>query len=215
MNSEHPHSSAPISELDWRFTDCPATQWHWCDIYEHARDNDLFVELAKWYRAGRPWISPGIFPDKSSAILGKAFIDGFPDFPRKSFLSLDSAVRREICQRLDKIRRHVHVGLYKDARLDGPSEGTVLLRIHHRAPRAAVLAAIDGIVRDERGCQLPSKRLQYLALLRLYNHFKRWGAVLNYLEKSNSELSELNESRCSKAKAKATYNIDRMVQRVV
>lgn len=217
MNSLHHQASlfAVSSDPEWQFDTCTTKQLHWCDIYEHARDNKLVAEMVASYRSKKEWTAAGLFPDPSSSILGKALIDAFPEFPAASFLSLNATVRAERCRLLDRLRGKLQVGLYPERDSPGDSEETFLLRIHRRAPRAAVMRALSELAQVGPGPQRPDKNLQYLALVRLYKRLGNWPAVLRHLEKVGHVLSQKNESQCSKYNKKAASNIENVFRRIL
>lgn len=210
--------SIPVSVLsddEWRFDACPTKQLHWCDMYEHARDNKLVAEMVASYRSKKEWAVAGLFPDTSSSVLCKAFIDAFPEFPAAPFLSLNATVRAERCRLLDRLRGKLQVGFYNERGSLRLSEETVVLCIHRRAPRAAVMRALTELVQVGPGPQRPNKNLQYLALVRLYKRHGNWPAVLRHLEKVGHALSRKNESQCSKDNKKAVSNIDNVLRRMM
>ena len=210
--------SIPVSVLsddEWRFDACPTKQLHWCDIYEHARDNKLVVEMVSSYRNKKEWTDEGHFADPSSSILGRAFIDAFPEFPAAPFLSLNATVRAERCRLLDRLRGKLQVGFYNANGAPRLSEETVVLCIHRRAPRAAVMRALTELAQVGPDRQRPGKNLQYLALVRLYKKHGNWPAVLRHLEKVGHILLQKNESQCSKYNKKAASNIVNVLRRIM
>lgn len=217
MNSDQnpPSVFAVASDSEWQFSNCPPDQLHVCDIYEHARENEAVVAMVALSRTRKMWASPGLFPDPSSALLGKALFEAFPEFPGRSFLDLDATVRAERCRRLNRIRQHIQVCIYDDPGAHKHSEGTVLMRIHRRAPRAAVMKAIGKINQERQGPQRPDKNLQYLAMTRLYKKLGSWPSVLQHLDKLGDDLSSRNVEQCSKDKAKAISNIENVLRRIV
>jgi hypothetical protein len=210
-----PSLFAISSDPEWQFETCPTKQLHWCDIYEHARDNKRVVEMVARYRSKNEWAVSGLFLDQSSSVLGKALIDAFPEFPAGPFLSLKATVRADRCRLLDCLRSKLQVDLIDDCGSHGKSEETILLRIHRRAPRAALMRAVCELAQEGLGPQRPDKNLQYLAVARLYVKLGGWPAVLRHLEKVGHDLSMKNESQCSKYKKKAASNIESALRRVL
>lgn len=200
---------------EWQFENCPEKQLHWCDIYEHARENKLVLAMVARYRGAKEWTTTGHFPDQSSSVLGKAFVDAFPEFPEAPFLSLNATARAERCRQLDCLRGKLQVGLFEARASQSQSEEMVLLSIHRRAPRAAVMRAVNKLVQLAPGPQRPGKNLQYLALVRLYKRLDSWPAVLRHLENVGHVLSKKDESQCSKCNKKATSNIESAFRRIM
>lgn len=200
---------------EWQFENCPQKQLHWCDIYEHARENKLVLAMVARYRRTKEWTTTGHFPDQSSSVLGKAFVDAFPEFPEVPFLSLNAAVRVERCRLLDRLRSKLKVALYEGNGARSLPEETVLLRIHRRASRAEVLRALAELTQVGPEPQRPKKYLQHLSLARLYRRLDTWPAVHLHLDKVQHELSEKNPSQCSKANKKAGSNIKSVLSRIL
>lgn len=217
MNSHDRQASlfAVSFDPEWQFEKCPEKQLHWCDMYEHMRDNKLVLAMVARYRRTKEWTAAGLFPDHSSSALGKAFIDAFPEFPEVPFLSLNATMRAERCLLLDGFRGKLQVGLYDGHDANGSPKDTVLVRIHRRAPRAAVMRALAELAPAEPGPQRPGKNLQYLSLARLYQRLVTWPAVLRHLDKVGHKLSLKNESQCSKANKKAVGNIENVLSRIL
>lgn len=200
---------------EWHFEGCPPEQLHWLDFYEHGRDNELFVAVVEYYRAKGVWATPGIFPDHCASLLGKAFIDAFPEFPRLPFRSLHADERAARCLKLDRLRRQIHVHICESGKSARQVGGSFLVRIHPNADKNHVKKEIWKRLRDQRGGQAPEDRLQNLALARLFRHFGGWGAVLRHLEKAGSKLVELDDTRRTHAKGKAKVAVDTVLLRLV
>lgn len=215
MNTEQnqPSVFAVASDAEWNFGDCPDEQLHWCDVYEHARDNELVVATVDHYRASGRWVSSGIFPDHWNNLLGKMLVDAFREFPAVPFMSVDAETRAARCRKLDQVRRQIHVQVCKDGSVY--HEGDLHLRIHPSASMSDVDRVVRPYLREKRGGQTPTHRLQYLTLARLFEQKGNWGSVIDQLEKGGSALADYDESQRSTARRKATTNIADVVSRVV
>lgn len=202
-------------DAEWQFEGCPPEQLHWLNFYEHGRENELLVAAVEYYRAKGLWETPGIFPDHCSNLLGKAFINAFPEFPRLPFLSLNAAERAARCQKLDGLRRQIHVHICEDGKSAPHLGGSFLVRIHPHANKEHLKKAIAARLRDQRGGQSPQDRLQNLALARLFRHFGGWGPVIRHLEKAGSNLVELDDTQRTHAKRKAKVAVETVLMRLV
>ena len=204
-----------LLDEDWRFDACPEDQRHWCDIFEHARENKLVVEMVDQYRSTGTWPADGLSLDGSSQMLAKLFIDAFPEFPVRPFLFLPTNVRQDRCRHLTRVRDQLQVRVCADALPRTKSEDDVVVVIRRNAPRSKVMKLLGPHLKECRGPQRSTERLNYLAKLRLYNHFGRWSAVIDHLEQVGSTLAKVSETKYSKDKKKAAANIASVFCRIV
>lgn len=218
MSRDHNYPSVfgdTYPDDEWQFVGCPPDQQHWLDVYEHGRDNELLVAAVECYRTKGLWETPGIFPDHCANLLGKAFIDAFPEFPRMPYNSLDAAERAARCHKLDRLRRQLHVHICEGGKSAVHVGGSFLVRIHPNAKKSDVAKAIWKHLRDHRGGQAPEDRLKNLALTRLFRHFGGWAPAIGHLEKAGSNLVELDDTQRTHAKRKAGAAIDAVLMRLV
>jgi hypothetical protein len=78
-----------------------------------------------------------------------------------------------------------------------------------------VMKMIGPHLKECRGPQRPTERLNYLAELRLSKKFGRWNAVIDYLDEVGSTLASVSETKFSKDKKKAVVNIESVLRRIV
>ncbi len=212
-DQNQPSVFAVAPDAEWNFADCPDEQLHWCDVYEHARDNELVVATVDHYRASGRWVSSGIFTDHWNNLLGKMLVDAFREFPAVPFMAVDAETRAARCRKLDQVRRQILVQVCKGG--SAYHEGDLLLRIHPKASMSDVDRVVRPYLREKRGGQTPAHRLQYLTLARLLEQRGNWGSVIDQLEKAGSSLADRDDSQCSTAKRKAATHIADVVSRVV
>ncbi len=208
-------TTSAFSDHEWRFDACPDDQLHWCDIYEHARENKAVVEMVEQYRSSGKWLADGLSLDGTSNTLAKLFVDAFPEFPMRPFLSLAADVRQERCRHLICLREALQVRVCVDTLPRAKSEDDVVVVIRRNAPRNKLMKLIGPHLKECRGPQRPTERVNYLAMLRLSEKFGSWNAVIDYLDGVGSSLANVSETKFSKDKKKAVVNIESVLRRIV
>ena len=93
---------------DWDFSSCTKEEVRWCDVYEHLREDKVFIEEVKIMRARNIWSERAMvrFSDRRYAELAMNLCLLFPEFPEMPFLSINSEERTARCRKLNEQRQN-------------------------------------------------------------------------------------------------------------
>ena len=91
---------------DWNFSSCPSDQLRWCDVYEHAREDQHLIEEVEVMRRNGHWSQTmnDRFIDSRYASISQLLFELFPEFPATPFLKVDAVSRQQRCRELNARR---------------------------------------------------------------------------------------------------------------
>jgi len=99
----------PLQEFcreDWNFSSCPSDELRWCDVYEHAREDQRLIQEVEAMRRSGHWSQSleDRFIDSRYASIGQLLFELFPEFPATPFLKVDAVSRQQRCRELNARR---------------------------------------------------------------------------------------------------------------
>lgn len=171
----------PFSDLQWQFFDCPEKEQHWCDIYEYTRHNPRAVEVVAQYRFMKHWGRKALMPHSSQQELASLFFDAFPEFPKKAFLAIDGAKRRERCAALEKERLRLRTQQLPIKTKREVSKGMLVLEVAEDVTEKEWHRIWTNFNGKQGRRRVAGDRLRDLSLLQLYRYKKSWPSVLEFL----------------------------------
>ena len=95
-----------LAKEEWDFSACPPDQLRWCDIYEHARENQKVIKAVEHFRESGEWLESdrNLFPDNHYRSMATLFFTQFSEFPQIPFLKIAETDRVKRCALLDAER---------------------------------------------------------------------------------------------------------------
>ena len=203
------------SEFEWSLFKCPEDQEHWCDIYEHARDNPQVLDAVKEYREKKHWPLPGMFLNPCHELVACRFFDAFPEFPAVPFLSLPEHIRRSRCAALNKERSEMRARHHPALKQTLAPPGMHLLEITQNMNNAD-WSRIRRLFGSKAGRQRSSTdRLRDLSIIRLYRKCSSWENVEQFLDEMRIRLFSDHHSQLSRGATKAIKDIETVLRRVL
>lgn len=204
-----------FSDCEWRFFDCPEDERHWCDIYEHSRNNEEVVEAVAEYREHRCWGYPDMFPSPGHLHIGSQFFDAFPEFPKVPFLALEGQARRIRCAQLTTERQQMRVRHLCAKQPAVVSSGMQLWEV-----RADITKEEQDRIGRESGVKIGRRRvsadrLKDLSILQLYRYRKPWENVVSYLDDVRPRLFSKGVSPLCNAGKRAVADIQTVLNRIL
>lgn len=208
-----PLSSA--SDFEWCLFKCPEEQEHWCDIYEHARDNHVVVAAVREYREKKHWSHPGMFLNPCHELVARRFFDAFPEFPAVPFLSIPEHARSSRCAGLNNVRSEMRARHHPALKQTVAPAGMHLLEITQDMNKDD-WSRIRRLFVSKSGRQRSSTdRLRDLSIIRLYRKHSSWEKVEHFLDLMRIRLFSDHHSQLSRGATKAVKDIETVLRRVL
>lgn len=209
------HDTETVPDAEWKLFTCPEDQTHWCDIYEHARENAAVVAAVEQYRKTKIWPRPDMFINACHQFVACRFFDAFPEFPARPFLSIPNHERHTKCASLDMERDGMKARHHSPMTQVVAPDGMRLLEISENITREEWDRLWKHYPQKKGKKRLSADRIRDLSALRLYNFVGTWDAVADHLDAMLIRLFAKNTDQLGRTGSRAAKDTSTVLRRIL